>query len=64
MIGCGIGMFGKGCSSKCSGYCLYNVICNLIIGYCDGGCVLGYVEFFCNKSMCVIIIFVKWIIFN
>lgn len=47
-----MGMFGKGCSNKCSGYCLENVFCILIIGYCDSGCVLGYVEFFCNKSMC------------
>lgn len=42
MIGCEIEMFGRGCSNWCSGYCLNNVCCNLINGYCDIGCFLGY----------------------
>lgn len=54
MIGFEIGKYGKGCSNKCIGYCLENVFCNLLIGYCDGGCVMGYVEFFCDKSIIVI----------
>lgn len=36
--GCVTGMFGKGCSEKCSGHCLDNVSCNSTTGHCDGGC--------------------------
>lgn len=50
-IGCEIGAFGKGCSNQCSGRCLDSVTCNPTTGHCDGGCVLGYLEPFCNKSM-------------
>lgn len=46
-------MFGIDCSNYCSGNCLLKNICNLINGYCDNGCDLGYLEEFCNKSMLV-----------
>lgn len=49
--GCVVGMFGKGCSNKCSGNCLDNNPCNSTTGYCGDGCNSGYVEPFCNKSM-------------
>lgn len=36
------------CKRLCSGYCLNNDFCNLINGFCIGGCVLGYLGMFCN----------------
>lgn len=63
-IGCESGKFGKGCSNNCSGHCLKSVSCNTTTGHCDSGCAPGYVEAFCNKSMCFIIACLRllWII--
>lgn len=51
--GCKNGTFGPDCSNHCSGNCLHNVSCNSINGHCDNGCASGYLEAFCNTSMCV-----------
>lgn len=51
ITGCEIGTFGKGCSNRCSGYCLDNVPCNPTTGHCNSGCASGYEEPFCNKSI-------------
>lgn len=60
MTGCEIGTFGNGCNNRCSGHYLDNVTCNSTTGHYDGGCALGYVEPFCNRSMYNIILFYSW----
>lgn len=64
-IGCKNGMYGRDCRYYCSGNCLYNVFCNLINGYCDSGCVFGYLDVFCNKGNILFIVsllyfIIKW----
>lgn len=48
--GCVNGIYGYGCINDCVGYCLNDYLCNKMIGYCDMGCKLGYMNSDCSKG--------------
>lgn len=51
LLVCKVGKYGLGCINSCVGNCFNKVVCNIIIGNCDVGCVFGYIGDKCNKSM-------------
>lgn len=50
VVGCFVGYFGVNCSKKCSVNCDEINFCDRFIGWCDGGCKLGWKGFYCNES--------------
>lgn len=50
-IECLMKIYGLDCVYNCIGKCLYDIICNKIIGKCDFGCGFGYIGDLCEIGL-------------
>lgn len=49
---CALGRYGVQCRGICSEHCKGSTTCNHVTGQCEGGCVVGWKGFLCNKGKC------------
>lgn len=48
-IECLVGYFGLKCMIGCIGYCKDNELCNYLNGFCEEGCLFGWIGVNCDK---------------